>query len=157
MQNTVNTKGNEDSIGFESFIENVAEYATEQPYYGFESEAERMKIFQNEEYRKRKAELSGVFTLNEAVAIISLFKIYPSLTPLNNNKDTLIWAVEDGITYDLLVERFDIDKDRILEKLKKLTEEQSATVIIMAIEFWISACEDSWVDNDVIKQIFMEN
>lgn len=82
-----------------------------------------------------KSELSGLFTFNEAITIASLFQRYPSWKPLTNNKGILILKVEDGIKYNFLVERFDIDKNRILEKLKKLTEEQSATVIIMAVEF----------------------
>jgi hypothetical protein len=157
MQNIENTKCTEDNMDFKSFIGEVAEYAFDKTYCEFESYVERIKIFKNEEYRRHKTEMLGIFTLNEAVAIISLFQSYPSMTPLNNNKDVLIWEVEDGITYDFLVERFDINKDRILEKLKKLTEEQSATVIVMAIEFWISTYETTCNENDVIKEIFMVN
>lgn len=153
----LDAKGYENSMSFKAYIEWIAENSRELLNYEFESKEDLMKFFKNEEYRKHKAELSAVFTLNEAIAVISLFQIYPSLTPVRNHKDILIWEVEDGIKYNFLLERFDIDEDRMLEKLKKLTEEQSATAIIMAIEVWISTCETTCVGNDVIKEIFMVN
>jgi hypothetical protein len=95
----------------------------------------QMVISLNRLYQNQKREIKGMFTLSEAYLLISIFNgcMY---TPWNNDKEVLLMMLEDGTSYEGLDELYDVDSEKMFEKLQKLNEFESFTVIRMAFEFW---------------------
>lgn len=96
-------------------------------------EIDEMCVVLDNIYRITKKELSGIFELNEAYLIIQSFNgcLY---IPKFEDKEVLRLEIEDAIFYEKLDELFEVNKDKLLKKIDKLTEAQSFAVIRMAFE-----------------------
>ena len=69
---------------------------------------------------------------------------------LLDDKCVLKAHIEDGIYYEGLDELYEVNKDKLLEKIENLTETQSFAVIRMAIEFLYTR-HSLDQDDDVIR------
>lgn len=114
-----------------------------------EFKAKNMIIFCNMIYQQLKKGIEGIFTLNEAWLIIATFNGY-MYTPQLDDKCVLKAHIEDGIYYEGLDELYEVNKDKLLEKIENLTETQSFAVIRMAIEFLYTR-HSLDQDDDVIR------
>lgn len=98
-----------------------------------------------------KKELSGIFELNEAYLIIQSFNgcLY---IPKFEDKEVLRLEIEDAIFYEKLDELFEVNKDKLLQKINKLTEAQSFAVIRMVFEALNN--EENKNFDELVKEIF---
>lgn len=100
-----------------------------------------------------KTKLVNYFTIEEAKLICSITNGYlyqSNLAP----KMCVIGNTEDGIKYENLDIEYNVDKKIILDKLHRLTEFESFTVLTMGFEFW-GTPDDRYEDFiGTIKRIF---
>lgn len=111
----------------------------------------QMVLSLNRLYQNQKEELKGMFTLSEAYLIIAKFNgfIY---TPWNNDKEVLLRMVEGGVSYEGLDELYGEENKKLFEKLQKLNEFASFTLIRMAFEFWER--KSVFGGEELLKEIF---
>lgn len=113
--------------------------------------ANQIIISLNRLYQNQKKELKGMFTLSEAYLLISTFNGF-MYTPWNNDKEVLLRMLDGGISYEGLDELYDVDSEKMFEKLQKLNEFESFTVIRMAFEFWER--KSVFGGEELLKEIF---
>lgn len=131
------------------FFKALDEFPIEDRDCDIEFKAENMIVFANKIYQQSKKEIEGIFTLNEAWLIIATFNGY-LYTPQLDDKCVLKAHIEDGIYYEGLDELYEVNKDKLLEKIENLTESQSFAVIRMAIEF-LYTCHPLDQEDDLIR------
>jgi hypothetical protein len=111
-------------------------------------EFENMTPKLNEIYQQLKGEIAGKFTFNEAMLIVSEFKGLFYEQELDDKR--LLKVMIDSAIYELLDMYYEVDKDKLLEKVKTLNEYQCFAVIMMTIEYW---CISYDINND-LKRLF---
>lgn len=112
---------------------------------------DEMLVILDKIYKTTKKEVKGIFDLSEAYVIIQTFNGY-LYNPEMQDKLSLLLNVEDGIFYEGLTESFGADRDKILQKIDKLTEAQSFAVIRMAFEALNN--EENKNFDELVKEIF---
>ena len=94
---------------------------------------DEMLVMVGKIYQTTKAEISGLFELNEAYLIVQAFTGF-AYTAEMEDKPVLLSNVNSVIFYDGLDDMFSVDRDKLLEKLQKLTEAQCFAIIRMTFE-----------------------
>lgn len=112
---------------------------------------DEMLVILHKIYNTTKKEVKGIFDLSEAYVVIQSFNGY-LYNPETQDKLSLLLNVEDGIFYEGLTKSFGADRDKILEKIDKLTEAQSFAVIRMAFEALNN--EENKNFDELVKEIF---
>lgn len=141
---------------YRNFFKAIDEFPINQFDNDLDYKIQRMVVIVNKIYQNLKKELAGIFTLNEALLIIAVFNghIY---TPELSDKIVLIMEIEDSIEYSRYDELYDVDKEKLLEKLEKLTETQSFVVIGMVNEYCNFNAKHPYNHDKDIRKIFMIN
>ena len=85
-------------------------------------------------YRITLLELKGLFETNELKLIIDVYNGHM----INNEMagQALYFGIHDGCFYDCLDSKWEIDKEKLLKKIDKLTIYQKACIEIWANGFW---------------------
>lgn len=114
-----------------------------------------MLVILNKIYTITKSEVAGVFNFNEALLIIQTFNGY-GYSEETPDKFSLLANVEDSIFLNGYDEEFNVDKNKLLEKLNKLTQGQSFAVIRMAFEVLYNERNKPLSNNfeELVKEIF---
>ncbi|MBZ9689376.1 hypothetical protein G9F72_024060 [Clostridium estertheticum] len=114
---------------------------------------EQMVLSLNRLYQNQKGQLKGLFTLGEANLLISAFNGF-MYTPWNDDKGVLLRMVEDVINYEYCSgDIYDVDKDKLFQKIHKLNSFDCFVVIRMAFEFW-KRKRDIFGGDKLLKDIF---
>jgi hypothetical protein len=117
------------------------------------SKTEEIIIVLNRLYQNEKEQLKGLFTLGEANLLITAFNgfIY---TPWNDDKGVLLRMVDGTMTCEYTPDDYYfVDREKVFDKLHKLTTFQSFVVIRMAIEFWMTK-KGVFEGEQVLREIF---
>ena len=112
---------------------------------------DEMLVILDKIYKTTKKEVKGIFDLSEAYVIIQSFNGY-LYNPEIQDKSSLLLNVEDAIFYEKLDELFEVNKEKLFQKIYKLTEAQSFAVIRMAFEALNN--EENKDFGDIVKEIF---
>lgn len=103
-------------------------------------------------FKQTIEEVSGIFTEPELKLIIDVFNGH-SLTPAMAGQE-LWWSVTEGIKYDSLDAKWEIEKEAMQEKIDKLTIFQKACIEVWANGFWYGGPSDKTLDLEVrVKQL----
>lgn len=102
-------------------------------------------------YQQEKNELKNYFEENEVSFILDTFNGYMLGDNFSYCKDRLIFNISDSIEYRKADEKYGIDKDRVINKIKTLTNNQAVVLILMIQEYWQSE-EDKTIK--LMKEIF---
>lgn len=112
---------------------------------------EMVKILrQQRQYTLR--ELKGNFTLNEMQLICDATSDILYAGEMSA-KVVLAYAIADGVDFDKLNEKWEVDVQALKEKVRALTEFQAYAVITMAFEY--KALEEEERTEEKLKKIFM--
>lgn len=84
-------------------------------------------------YLRTKKKLSGLFNLKEALFIVAVLNSHLYNSNISD-KSALISQIEGSIIYDGIDTIMGIDGEKVLEKIKGLTEFQCFTIIKQARE-----------------------
>ncbi len=147
MKEMININRKEFENARRDFFKEIEVYPIEEMRW---DELENTTSMHNELYQQIKEQVSGIFTLNEASLIVSAFNGCDYTQQLDD-RFVLKVQIEDAIEYEQLDTYYEVNKDKLLAKIKTLTEYQCFAVIVMIVEFWCTSSNDS--DND-IKRIF---
>ena len=109
-----------------------------------EEKVKNMIIMLNNLYKNTKTQLAKYFTINEAAMIVECageYTLVPTMR-VSSYKELLLNQVKRGIEKYNSHQKYQVDEDILINKLKQLTEFECFTVIKMADEW-----EREWLED----------
>jgi hypothetical protein len=109
-----------------------------------EEKAKNMIIMLNTLYQNTKTQLAKYFTINEAAMIVECAgeHVFVPMMRVSSYKELLLSQVKKAIEKYNCHQKYQVDKDVMINKLNKLTEFECFTVIKMADEWHYRWLED---------------
>ncbi|UZT06198.1 hypothetical protein ONV75_16585 [Clostridium sp. LQ25] len=149
---------NIDSSTYKIIIDSIGSFVVEKKYIDFlpiMDDCEPLKLneiikFAYDVYCNEKNRLKNYFEENEVILILDVFNGHMGRIS-SFFKESLLYNISDAINYRNLDEEYNVNKDKIINKIASLTYTQSVVLILMTQEFWNSKEDQT---KELMKKIF---